>query len=230
MSDNDLIRRGDALAAVQGFGYGWHAEEVIAALPAVTVGVRKLVWEGDGHWHSGDNEGWLEEANTPFGWGYAIEFGTTRQSPWVVSNTFGETLTGFDDPDAAKAAAQADYEQRILAALEPVAAPDPALRPTMTDMMVDPNTLDTFMEAKPLPPDPAAIREAWEKAYWRMRSYAVHDNDCKLNKPPRFDGPCSCGLTAALEEALALISKGAAEPTEYERKVAQMKKDFPNGI
>lgn len=54
----------------------------------------------------------------------------------------------------------------------------------------------------------AAIREAWEKAYWRMRSYAVHDNDCKLNKPPRFDGPCSCGLTAALEEALALIQKG----------------------
>lgn len=60
-------------------------------------------------------------------------------------------------------------------------------------------------------PDPAAIREAWEKAYWRMRSYAVHDNDCKLNKPPRFDGPCSCGLTAALEEALALIQKGAAK-------------------
>lgn len=94
------------------------------------------------------------------------------------------------------------------AALKPVAAPDPALRPTMTDMMVDPDTLDAFMEAKPLPPDPAAIREAWEKAYWRMRSYAVHDNDCKLNKPPRFDGPCSCGLTAALEEALALIQKG----------------------
>lgn len=79
-------------------------------------------------------------------------------------------------------------------------------------------------------PDHAAIREAWEKAYWRMRSYAVHDNDCKLNKPPHFNGPCSCGLTAALEEALALISKGATEPTEYERKVAQMKKDFPNGI
>lgn len=31
-----------------------------------------------------------------------------------------------------------------------------------------------------------AIREAWGKAYWRMRSYAVHDDDCKLNKPPRF--------------------------------------------
>lgn len=34
MSKDDLVRRGDALAAVQGFEYGWHAEEVIAALPA----------------------------------------------------------------------------------------------------------------------------------------------------------------------------------------------------
>lgn len=32
--DDDLIRRKDALAAVQGFEYGWHAEDVIAALPA----------------------------------------------------------------------------------------------------------------------------------------------------------------------------------------------------
>lgn len=103
------------------------------------------------------------------------------------------------------------------AALEPVAAPN--LKRIGTGIY----------ETQPTP-DHAAIREAWEKAYWRMRSYAVHDNDCKLNKPPHFNGPCSCGLTAALEEALALISKGATEPTEYERKVAQMKKDFPNGI
>ena len=45
-------------------------------------------------------------------------------------------------------------------ALEPVAPPDPVHRPTMTEMMVDPDTLDAFMEANPLPPDPAAIREA----------------------------------------------------------------------
>lgn len=102
-------------------------------------------------------------------------------------------------------------------ALEPVAAPN--LKRIGTGIY----------ETQPTP-DHAAIREAWGKAYWRMRSYAVHDNDCKLNKPPHFNGPCSCGLTATLEEALALISKGATEPTEYERKVAQMKKDFPNGI
>ena len=33
-----------------------------------------------------------------------------------------------------------------------------------------------------------------------------------------------------LEGVLTLIQKGHTEPTEYERKVAQMKKDFPNGI
>lgn len=53
----------------------------------------------------------------------------------------------------------------------------------------------------------AAISEAWGRAYWLMRGYAVHSNDCKINKPPRFDGPCSCGLTAALEEALALLKE-----------------------
>lgn len=75
---------------------------------------------------------------------------------------------------------------------------------------VDARTLRAALEPVAAP-EPAAIREAWEKAYWRMRSYAIHDNDCKLNKPPRFDGPCSCGLTATLEEALALIQKGAAD-------------------
>lgn len=43
--------------------------------------------------------------------------------------------------------------------------------------------------------------------YWTLRSYAVHDNDCKLNKPPHFDGPCSCGLTAALKNGEALLTE-----------------------
>lgn len=36
MSDNDLIRRGDALAVVQEWTYCCDAEDAIAALPAVT--------------------------------------------------------------------------------------------------------------------------------------------------------------------------------------------------
>lgn len=35
--------------------------------------------------------------------------------------------------------------------------------------------------------------------YWRLRSYATHDDGCKLNKAPRFSGPCSCGLADALK-------------------------------
>jgi len=94
-----------------------------AAADPAQVRVKPLVWVGDGHWHSGDNEGWLEEANTPFDWGYAVEFGTLDTGPWKVSSTFGSDIVKFDTPSAAKAAAQADYEARILAALEP--QPDP---------------------------------------------------------------------------------------------------------
>lgn len=80
--------------------------------------VRPLVWEGDGHWHSGDNEGWLEEANTPFGWGYSIEFGRSDEGAFIVDSTFGKRLTGFETPDEAKVAAQADYATRILSAID----------------------------------------------------------------------------------------------------------------
>lgn len=119
MSDDDLIRRGDVLKLLADGCYDPGIVRSIAALTTVTVGVKPLVWEGEGHWSVGDNEGWLEEANTPFGWGYAIEFGDNDTGPWIVSSTFAETLTGFEYPDAAKAAAQADYEARILASLEP---------------------------------------------------------------------------------------------------------------
>ena len=35
------------------------------------------------------------------------------------------------------------------------------------------------------------------KVYWQLRSYATHDDKCKLNKAPSFTGPCSCGLSEA---------------------------------
>lgn len=45
----------------------------------------------------------------------------------------------------------------------------------------------------------ARLREV----YWRLRSYASHDDGCKLNKPPRFSGPCSCGLADAIKGGAA---------------------------
>ena len=123
-----LFKHGDltfsaAHAAVEKLcNNGFRIVRADLAVPA-QVRVKPLVWTGDGHWHSGDNEGWMEEANTPFGWGYAVEFGTLDTGPWKVSSTFGSDIVKFDTPSAAKAAAQADYEARILAAIEPQPAP-----------------------------------------------------------------------------------------------------------
>jgi acyl-CoA dehydrogenase len=77
--------------------------------------VKPLEWEGDGHWSCGPDEGWMEEANTAFEYGYSVEFGTSGN--FKVDSTFGFVQDGFDTPDEAKAAAQADYERRILSAL-----------------------------------------------------------------------------------------------------------------
>ena len=69
-------------------------------------------------------------------------------------------------------------------------------------------------------PDPAAIREA-----------ALREALKALDSLPEYGSPdVNIGVSNAYSAILALIPKGAAEPTEYERKVAQMKKDFPNGI
>lgn len=70
------------------------------------------------------------------------------------------------------------------------------------------------------------------EVYWRLRGYAVHDDDCTVNRHPHYRG-CSCGLKDALDKGEATIrvfQPAPAEPTEYEIKLAQMKKDFPNGI
>lgn len=89
-----------------------------AALPARWVGVKPLVWEPSvigKPWHS---------AKAPWGWYYAQWDDETQA--WFASLEMGEVeapiiLSPSDVPtiDAAKAAAQADYEARILSALEP---------------------------------------------------------------------------------------------------------------
>lgn len=87
-------------------------------LPARWVGVKPLVWEPSvigKPWHS---------AKAPWGWYYAQWDDETQA--WFASLEMGEVeapiiLSPPDVPtiDAAKAAAQADYEARILSALEP---------------------------------------------------------------------------------------------------------------
>lgn len=38
---------------------------------------------------------------------------------------------------------------------------------------------------------------AWKRMAWELRSYAVHDDDCKINRAPDYRA-CSCGLTARM--------------------------------
>ena len=72
----------------------------------------------------------------------------------------------------------------------------------------------------------------WKRIAWTLRSFATHDDDCKVNKPPHYRD-CSCGLQsiiAGMDELHRATLGGPTQPTEYERKLAQLKKDFPNGI
>jgi hypothetical protein len=115
MSDDDLIRRGDALAACSLHNSARAAEQTIAALPAVApaVRVKPLVWV---RMVSG-----ALKADTPLA-RYIVSGGCW--SLWT--HTHGETKHSANEQDA-QAAAQADYEARILAALEPsTPSPDPA--------------------------------------------------------------------------------------------------------
>lgn len=108
MSDNDLIRRGDALKVLQsGLGLTMAGQaRRIAALPAVTVGVKPLVWE------AGERD--QRRADSILG-EFCVTFFGGR---WFYQ---GEPRKGMLD---AQAAAQADYEARIIAALDLTPAPD----------------------------------------------------------------------------------------------------------
>ena len=70
------------------------------------------------------------------------------------------------------------------------------------------------------------------EVYWKLRSYAFHDDDCTFNRHPTYRC-CSCGLKDALDKGEATIRVFQPEPaatTDYEIKLAQLKEDFPNGI
>lgn len=123
----DLIRKTDALAACEpkDYDHEHHRQakvsihNAIAALPAVKHGIKPLVWEDFGDWGA--------KASAYYQANYLIQFWKGREQ-FEVALSYPGYQTGFDGErwhptlDAAKAAAQADYEARILAALEPAAA------------------------------------------------------------------------------------------------------------
>lgn len=130
----DLISREAAIAACDalvhlknqrhGYKTAWGAmdcREAIRALPAQApaVKVKPLVWEVT-DWSSGDGVkgendcGWAA-GTTLNSWGYSID--------WLGGefevDLDGKAKSRHPTLEAAKAAAQADYEARILAAIEP---------------------------------------------------------------------------------------------------------------
>lgn len=132
-NEHDMIRRGDAKRVVNDAFNGMpnKISDAIAALPAVTVGVKPLVWK-----HATDCRylDWVNTresvAETPLGTYRATLLTSKRVSEKVrgkyrlsYSGGFMRSVVDYDTAEAAKAAAQADYEARILAALEPKSAP-----------------------------------------------------------------------------------------------------------
>ncbi len=45
---------------------------------------------------------------------------------------------------------------------------------------------------------PDGDAERWRETAWRLRSYAIHDDDCTRNRHPHYRG-CSCGLQKLLD-------------------------------
>lgn len=150
MADNDLIRRGDALAlkrydpVIKGVREDWAgmdadedgdwvSVEAIAAIPAVTATrVKPLVWDVDGRRlhmdqtmafsKSYDWGGWdcFRQEGYGLGASYIIWPDSIGSARWNLYGTIdGLFVPDLNGEDAAKAAAQADYERRIIAALTP---------------------------------------------------------------------------------------------------------------
>lgn len=138
MSDDDLIRRGDAKAELERHAKGGttiggqtfrtiqlgEATEAIRALPAITPGVRvrKLEWV-DFYDRGAKAQAWNEANYMIQRWSdgrYEISASYPGYSTFIEgTDRFYPTI------EAAKAAAQADYEARILAALDLTPQPVP---------------------------------------------------------------------------------------------------------
>lgn len=115
-----LIDKAEAQSAVRAYlvnestEIALHVEQIIAALPARGVGVRCLVWE--------DFDGLGAKASAFYQANYLIQW-WKGEGRYEVALSYPGYQTGYDGVrwhdtlEAAKAAAQADYEARILAAL-----------------------------------------------------------------------------------------------------------------
>lgn len=112
MSDDDLIRRGDAREILEDEGFLGRSLERLAALPAVAVGVRPLVWDRYGNAQGYGCKYMIYEVGT--GWNAVLY-------PSDAANY--QIATGVPEVEAV-AACDNDHRARLLAALDLTPAPD----------------------------------------------------------------------------------------------------------
>jgi len=152
---DEMIRRGDAERIVLAYANPESAEKAhnaIRALPAVRVGVKPLVWV--------DFEGRGAKAQAWDCANYLIQ--KWSDGRWEVSASYPGYSTSIEGLErfhptleAAKAAAQADYEARILDALEPQpVAADPIYSAAVT-------ASDFLDVAVSKCPEPLKVLGAW---------------------------------------------------------------------
>lgn len=162
MSDNDLIRRGDVRELLQQCDLmGNHPSDPLAVMineiPSARPTVKPLVWRtlqdkydgGRGHYGTG-----------AFGHWYCVH--RRKSGVWdIVHHVDGKSihLEPRDTIEAAKAAAQADYEARILSVLDMQPTVSPELLATTHDVAALMEALSDLMMHEPDYPD-----TIWENA------------------------------------------------------------------
>lgn len=210
MSDDDLIRRGDALNAIKPI-YGWSitaAEEVwgaIAAMPAVTAPQGVDALQAAGRHMLALHDDFLR--------GGDVDIAAAKRLHLAAS--FGaQAFAVCPIPDARPAAMMRSIALALIDPMHPdldylrrVNMARPVEAPMMTDLMVDPESIDAFLEANPLTPKPVddslaadpAVKE-WNAA---IREAAELLGEAAKNQTPaRAETVKACGRAI-----LALIQK-----------------------
>jgi hypothetical protein len=121
--DDEMIRRGDALALFKNYTGTDFWMQQIAALPAAQPGVKPLVWD-DFEGLGAKAQAWKQANYLITWWKSRGQFEVVASYPGHQGEAIGAGF--YPTLEAAKAAAQADYEARILAALDVQPAPDMA--------------------------------------------------------------------------------------------------------
>ncbi len=163
MTDDDLIRRGDAMtvadAELRRYGFGEldggrcdQMREAIAALPAVTVPQGVDALQAAGRHMLALHDGFLSGAD--------VDIAAAKRLHLAAS--FGaQAFAVCPIPDARPAAMMRAIALALIDPMHPnldylrmVNMARPVEAPHMTDLMVDPESIDAFLEANPLTPTP----------------------------------------------------------------------------